>query len=164
MRQRAMIAMGLALDPEIVVMDEPTTALDVVIQRQVIETIARLKDTLGFSVIFITHDLSLLIEFCSRAAIMYAGRIVEQAPAAELFRRPQHPYTQGLMSCFPSIHGPRSRLEGVAGSPPDMVAPPSGCRFHPRCPYMEPRYRESVPELLEVSPGHLVACHRVHES
>jgi peptide/nickel transport system ATP-binding protein len=164
MRQRAVIAMALCLRPQLIIMDEPTTGLDVVVQREIMEQIESLKERLGFSILFITHDLSLLIEFCSRAAIMYAGQIVEQAPAAELFNHPRHPYTQGLMTCFPSIRGTKSRLEGVAGSPPDMVAPPSGCRFHPRCPYVQPGYRDAVPELLEVAPGHLVACHRVHES
>jgi peptide/nickel transport system permease protein len=134
MRQRAMIAMGLALDPEIVVMDEPTTALDVVIQRQVIETIARLKDTLGFSVIFITHDLSLLIELCDTIAIMYAGRIVELATAGQLYRRPLHPYSQGLLGSFPTLTGPRRTLSGVPGYPPDMRRLPAGCSFQPRCP------------------------------
>jgi peptide/nickel transport system ATP-binding protein/peptide/nickel transport system permease protein len=134
MRQRAMIAMGLALDPEIVVMDEPTTALDVVIQRQVIETIGRLKETLGFSVIFITHDLSLLIELCDTIAIMYAGRIVELATADQLYRRPLHPYSQGLLGSFPTLAGPRRKLVGVPGYPPDMRRLPAGCSFQPRCP------------------------------
>ena len=164
MRQRAVIAMALCLNPQLIIMDEPTTGLDVVVQREIMEQIESLKQRLGFSILFITHDLSLLIEFCTHAAIMYAGQIVEQAPASELFNHPQHPYTQGLMACFPSIRAAKSRLEGVPGSPPDMVAPPSGCRFHPRCPYAEPRYQESVPELLPVGPDHLVACHRVHES
>jgi peptide/nickel transport system ATP-binding protein len=164
MRQRAVIAMALCLNPQLIIMDEPTTGLDVVVQREIMEQIETLKERLGFSILFITHDLSLLIEFCSHAAIMYAGQIVEQAPAAELFNHPKHPYTQGLMACFPSIHSAKSRLQGIPGSPPDMVAPPSGCRFHPRCPYAEPRYSETVPELLQVGPDHHVACHRVHES
>jgi oligopeptide/dipeptide ABC transporter ATP-binding protein len=134
MRQRAMIAMGLALDPEIIVMDEPTTALDVVIQRQVIETISRLKERLGFSVIFITHDLSLLIELCDTIAIMYAGRIVELAPASQLYDRPLHPYSQGLLGSFPTLTGPRRKLSGVPGYPPDMRRLAAGCSFQPRCP------------------------------
>jgi peptide/nickel transport system permease protein len=134
MRQRAMIAMGLALDPEIIVMDEPTTALDVVIQRQVIETISALKEKLGFSVIFITHDLSLLIELCDTIAIMYGGRIVELAPADQLYDRPLHPYSQGLLGSFPTITGPKRKLTGVPGYPPDMRRLPAGCSFQPRCP------------------------------
>jgi peptide/nickel transport system ATP-binding protein len=163
MRQRAVIAMALCLSPRLIIMDEPTTGLDVVVQREIMQQIEELKERLGFSILFITHDLSLLIELCSRAAIMYAGQIVEQAPAEQLFRAPRHPYTQGLMSCFPSISGEKRKLAGVPGAPPDMVAPPSGCRFHPRCPFVEPPFRESVPELREVTAGHLVACHRVHE-
>ena len=134
MRQRAMIAMGLALDPEIIVMDEPTTALDVVIQRQVIETISALKERLGFSVIFITHDLSLLIELCDTIAIMYAGKLVELAPAEQLYDRPLHPYSQGLLGSFPTLTGPRRTLTGVPGYPPDMRRLPAGCSFQPRCP------------------------------
>jgi peptide/nickel transport system permease protein len=155
MRQRVMIAMGLALDPEIVVMDEPTTALDVVIQRQVIETIGRLKDTLGFSVIFITHDLSLLIELCDTIAIMYAGRIVELATAGQLYSRPLHPYSQGLLGSFPTLAGPRRKLVGVPGYPPDMRRLPAGCSFQPRCPRAFEDCADTSPVLLsppEVGP------------
>jgi oligopeptide/dipeptide ABC transporter ATP-binding protein len=148
MRQRAMIAMGLALDPEIVVMDEPTTALDVVIQRQVIETISHLKESLGFSVIFITHDLSLLIELCDTIAIMYAGRIVELATADELYHRPLHPYSQGLLGSFPTLAGPRRKLAGVPGYPPDMRRLPAGCSFQPRCPRAFADCAETSPVLL----------------
>jgi oligopeptide/dipeptide ABC transporter ATP-binding protein len=147
MRQRAMIAMGLALDPEIIVMDEPTTALDVVIQRQVIETIGRLKDRLGFSVIFITHDLSLLIELCDTIAIMYAGQIVELAPADRLYRHPQHPYSQGLLGSFPTLTGPRRALTGVPGYPPDLRRRPPGCQFQPRCPKAFDACTETIPLL-----------------
>jgi oligopeptide/dipeptide ABC transporter ATP-binding protein len=148
MRQRAMIAMGLALDPEIVVMDEPTTALDVVIQRQVIETIAGLKDTLGFSVIFITHDLSLLIELCDTIAIMYAGLIVELAAADQLYQRPLHPYSQGLLGSFPTLTGPRRTLSGVPGYPPDMRHLPAGCSFQPRCPRAFAACADESPQLI----------------
>jgi len=150
MRQRAMIAMGLALDPEIVVMDEPTTALDVVIQRQVIETIAGLKDTLGFSVIFITHDLSLLIELCDTIAIMYAGRIVELAAADQLYQRPLHPYSQGLLGSFPTLTGPRRTLSGVPGYPPDMRRLPAGCSFQPRCPRAFAACADQSPPLIRL--------------
>lgn len=163
MRQRAVIAMALCLNPKLIIMDEPTTGLDVVVQREIMQQIESLKESLGFSILFITHDLSLLIEFCTHAAIMYAGQIVEQAPAGQLFNHPKHPYTQGLMECFPSIRAAKTRLEGVPGSPPDLAAPPSGCRFHPRCRYAEPRYAESVPPLLRVGSDHYVACHKVHE-
>jgi oligopeptide/dipeptide ABC transporter ATP-binding protein len=164
MRQRAMIAMGLALDPEIVVMDEPTTALDVVIQRQVIETIARLKDTLGFSVIFITHDLSLLMELCDTIAIMYAGRIVELATSDQLYQRPLHPYSQGLLGSFPTLTGPRRTLSGVPGYPPDMRQLAPGCSFQPRCPHAFAACADTLPQLLrpEIPDPASVACLRYH--
>ena len=164
MRQRAMIAMGLALDPEIVVMDEPTTALDVVIQRQVIETIARLKDTLGFSVIFITHDLSLLIELCDTIAIMYAGRIVEQATSDQLYQRPLHPYSQGLLGSFPTLTGPRRTLSGVPGYPPDMRQLAPGCSFQPRCPHAFTACGDTPPQLIrpEIPDPASVACLLYH--
>ncbi|MCE7080745.1 ABC transporter ATP-binding protein [Streptomyces sp. ST2-7A] len=162
MRQRVMIAMALALDPEIVILDEPTTALDVVMQRQILTRLADLRDRLGFSVVFITHDLSLLVEFSDRIAIMYGGRIVEQAPARDLYREAHHPYSHGLLHSFPALHGPRRELTGIPGSPPDLRAMPSGCAFHPRCPRaFEPCDRET-PRLLPPSraddrsehPGH----------
>ncbi|MDQ2683299.1 MAG: ABC transporter ATP-binding protein [Chloroflexota bacterium] len=159
MRQRAMIAMALALDPPMMIMDEPTTALDVVVQKEIMQQIEDLKARLGFSILFITHDLSLLVEFSDRLAIMYAGQIVELAPAAELFANPLHPYTQGLMSSFPTLSGEKKHLTGIPGSPPDMAHPPSGCRFHPRCPKCQPGFDKIVPTLQEVSPGHWVACH-----
>jgi peptide/nickel transport system ATP-binding protein len=134
MRQRVMIAMALALDPRIVIMDEPTTALDVVVQRQILRRLVELRERLGFSVLFITHDLSLLVEFSDRIAIMYGGRIVEQARAADLYRGSLHPYSQGLLNSFPALRGPRQELSGIPGSPPDLRSMPSGCSFHPRCP------------------------------
>jgi peptide/nickel transport system permease protein len=160
MRQRAMIAMGLALDPEIIVMDEPTTALDVVIQRQVIETISALKERLGFSVIFITHDLSLLIELCDTIAIMYAGKMVELAPAEQMYDRPLHPYSQGLLGSFPTLTGPRRTLTGVPGYPPDMRRLPAGCSFQPRCPRAFDLCTQSPPVLVSPSdvPSDEVAC------
>ena len=135
MRQRVIIAMALALGPELVVMDEPTTALDVVVQRELLQEIQTLQAELGFAVLFITHDLSLLLEVADRIAIMYAGEIVELAEAATLHATPRHPYTVGLMSSFPPLTGPIERLTGIPGSPPDLADPPSGCRFHPRCPH-----------------------------
>lgn len=133
MRQRVVIAIALALNPPLLFMDEPTTALDVVVQKEILQQIAELKERLGFSILFITHDLSLMLEFCDTVGILYAGRLCEVAPAKELFASPQHPYTHGLMQSFPELHGPKQRIEGIPGSPPDMRSPPSGCRFHPRC-------------------------------
>ena len=154
MRQRAMIAVGLALDPEIIVMDEPTTALDVVIQRQIIEKIMELKDRLGFSVVFITHDLSLLIELSDTIAVMYGGKIVEMGPADDFYRRPQHPYSRGLLASFPTLGGPKRELTGIVGSPPDLRRLPSGCAFRPRCPLAFDACATEVPPLYQVTgPG-----------
>ncbi|AXI76845.1 ABC transporter ATP-binding protein [Peterkaempfera bronchialis] len=160
MRQRVMIAMALALDPEIVIMDEPTTALDVVMQRQILQQLVRLREELGFSVVFITHDISLLIEFSDRIAIMYGGRIVEQAPAADLYRDAHHPYSHGLLHSFPGLHGPRRALTGIPGSPPDLKAMPTGCAFHPRCPKVHEPCQRLLPVLTPHSdtPDRSVAC------
>ncbi len=168
MRQRVVIAMALALEPKLVIMDEPTTALDVVVQREILQQVRTLQRELGFAVVFITHDLSLLLEIAGRIAIMYAGEIVEEAPAREIHRAPRHPYTIGLMQSFPPLHGPVVRMNGISGSPPDLAAAPSGCRFHPRCPHCRPddaflygRQTTERPRLRELSPGHRVACHLV---
>jgi peptide/nickel transport system ATP-binding protein len=168
MRQRVIIAMALALKPELIIMDEPTTALDVVVQREILQQVEALKRDFGFAVLFITHDLSLLLEFADRIAIMYAGEIVEAAPALRLGTNPQHPYTQGLLQSFPPLSGPLTRLTGIPGSPPDLRDPPSGCRFHPRCPYcladkpaLYVRQTSERPLLRLVEPGHEVACHLV---
>jgi peptide/nickel transport system ATP-binding protein len=170
MRQRVIIAMALALQPELVILDEPTTALDVVVQREILQQVQEIQRELGFSVLFITHDLSLLLEIAQRIAIMYAGEIVESAPADDLFKRPEHPYTVGLMSSFPPLHGPIVRLTGIPGSPPDLANPPTGCRFHPRCPHCSPDapqlYARQVterPELRPIASEHLVACHLAEE-
>jgi peptide/nickel transport system ATP-binding protein len=159
MRQRAVIAIALALNPPLMIMDEPTTALDVVVQQEIMQQIAQLKERFGFSMLFITHDLSLLVEFSDRIAIMYAGQIVELAPARDIFDAPLHPYTQGLMSSFPALTGARQHMTGIPGSPPDMLHPPTGCRFHPRCPLVRPMHTRIVPALREAKPGHFVACH-----
>jgi peptide/nickel transport system ATP-binding protein len=158
MRQRAVIAMALSLNPELVIMDEPTTALDVVVQRDILQQIQDLQAKFGFSILFITHDLSLLVEFSTRIAIMYAGKIVDLAPARELFLNPKHPYTVGLMNSFPSISGEKRALQGIAGTPPDLVTPPPGCRFAPRCMHVMARCTASYPPLREVAPDHLAAC------
>src|SRR5580658_7994717 len=135
MRQRVMIAMALAIEPEIVIMDEPTTALDVVVQRDILAQIVELKERLGFSILFITHDLSLLLELADRIAVMYAGQLLEVGTAEEIQHEPSHPYTKGLLNSFPSLHGPRRELAGIPGSPPDLNNPPPGCAFLPRCGY-----------------------------
>ncbi|MFL5945618.1 MAG: ABC transporter ATP-binding protein [Gaiellaceae bacterium] len=171
MRQRVIIAIALALKPELIVLDEPTTALDVVVQREILQQVEALKRDFGFAVLFITHDLSLLLEFADRIAIMYAGEIVESAPAGELGTGAQHPYTQGLLASFPPLTGPLDRLAGIPGSPPDLRNPPSGCRFHPRCPHcttdtpeLYVRQTTERPVLQELGPEHFVACHLVGES
>src|ERR1700684_2942418 len=135
MRQRVMIAMALAADPEIIIMDEPTTALDVVVQRDILAQIVELKERLGFSILFITHDLSLLLELADRIAVMYAGQLLEIGTSQEIHREPSHPYTKGLLNSFPSLRGPRRELAGIPGSPPDLANPPPGCPFLPRCSY-----------------------------
>ena len=133
MRQRVMIAMALATDPEVVIMDEPTTALDVVVQREILGQILELKERLGFAILFITHDLSLLLELADRIAVMYAGQLMEVATAAEIHHEPAHPYTKRLLRSFPSLRGPRRDLTGIPGTPPDLLDPPPGCPFLPRC-------------------------------
>ena len=170
MRQRVIIAIALALNPELIVLDEPTTALDVVVQREIMQQVEALKRDFGFAVLFITHDVSLLLEFADRIAIMYAGEVVESAPAQKLGADPQHPYTQGLLQSFPPLSGPLARLTGIPGSPPDLRNPPSGCRFHPRCPHctrdnasLYLRQTTERPVLREIAPGHEVACHLVEE-
>ncbi|MGA2470159.1 MAG: ABC transporter ATP-binding protein [Solirubrobacteraceae bacterium] len=133
MRQRVMIAMALAVDPEVVVMDEPTTALDVVVQREILAQIVELQNELHFGILFITHDLSLLLEIADRIAVMYAGKLVEVGNAEQIHNQPAHPYTQGLLASFPSVHGARKELAGIPGTPPDLSALPPGCPFVPRC-------------------------------
>lgn len=159
MRQRVVIAMALALDPPLLIMDEPTTALDVVVQREILGQLAELQARRQFSILFITHDLSLMIEFSSRIGVMYAGKLVEVAPAGAIATSPQHPYTRGLLRSFPSLRGPRRNLTGIPGSPPDMRKPPSGCPFHPRCPEALGLCRSEVPELRPLRRTHLAACH-----
>jgi peptide/nickel transport system ATP-binding protein len=147
MRQRVMIGMALILQPQVVIMDEPTTALDVVMQRQILGQLIELRERLGFSVIFITHDLSLLVEFSDRIAIMYGGRIVEEAPAHALYKDSLHPYSAGLLGSFPALRGPRRELSGIPGSPPDLKGMPTGCSFHPRCPKVFDPCADNIPVL-----------------
>jgi len=158
MRQRAMIAMALACDPAIVIGDEPTTALDVMVQAQILELLEDLRHKLGLSLILITHDLSVIAETCDKVLVMYAGRVAEEGTVDEVFRRPRHPYTQKLLSAFPNIHADRRALDVIPGSPPDLRHPPPGCRFAPRCAFAMEVCSEVVPP--EVSFGGVrVACH-----
>jgi peptide/nickel transport system ATP-binding protein len=150
MRQRAMIAMAMLFTPELIIMDEPTSALDVVAQRSMMLEIKELQRRLGFAVVFVTHDMSLVSHFSDRLAVMYAGQIVEMGPTRALFDAPKHPYTQGLMQSFPSIRGPKVRLTGIPGTPPDLANPPHGCRFHPRCPQLMAQCRSREPAVYAV--------------
>jgi peptide/nickel transport system ATP-binding protein len=159
MKQRAMIAMALACNPDIVITDEPTTALDVIVQAQVLKLLKKLKEELNLSLIMISHDLSVIAETCNKVAIMYAGKIVEMADVVRLFKNPLHPYSQGLMNSFPSLKGPRKKLISIPGSPPNLLSPPSGCRFHPRCQYALEKCKQEEPLLMEIDKGHYVACH-----
>src|SRR5262245_18325823 len=163
MRQRAVIAVALALSPSLIIMDEPTTALDVVVQREFRDQIRELQRKLGFSILFITHDMSLLVELSDQIGIMYAGDIVEIARSRDIFERPAHPYSRGLMNSFPSLEGEIMRLSGIPGSPPDIARPPSGCRFHPRCPYAMPICQEQIPRFTVVSGDHKASCHLVEQ-
>jgi len=158
MRQRAMIAMALACDPAILIGDEPTTALDVMVQAQILELLESLRRKLGISFILITHDLSVIAETCDRVMIMYAGRVAEEGTVEEVFRRPRHPYTQKLLSSFPNIHADRRTLDVIPGEPPDLRDPPPGCRFAPRCAFAMPVCREVVPPETTFD-GVRVACH-----
>ncbi|MGD0386492.1 MAG: ABC transporter ATP-binding protein [Solirubrobacteraceae bacterium] len=161
MRQRVMIAMALAVDPEVVIMDEPTTALDVVVQREILAQIVELQKRLHFAVLFITHDLSLLLEIADRIAIMYAGRLLEVGTAEQIHNRPAHPYTRGLLASFPSVHGARKALAGIPGSPPDLRSLPPGCPFVPRCRYAAEPCKSIDMRVLPVPgsvAGHFSAC------
>jgi len=159
MRQRAMIAMALACDPAIVIGDEPTTALDVMVQAQILELLERLRRELGLSLILITHDLSVIAETCDRALIMYAGRVAEEGPVDRVFTAPRHPYTTKLLGAFPNIHADRRTLDTIPGQPPDLREPPAGCRFHPRCPMAMDVCREVIPPEVVFPDGVRVACH-----
>jgi peptide/nickel transport system ATP-binding protein len=157
-RQRVMIALALACRPSLVIADEPTTALDVVMQAQILDLIEHLRKELGLALILISHDLGVLAETCDRIAVMYAGRIVETGPVREVFAAPQHPYTKRLLESLPVIGGPRQLAPAIPGGPPDPGELPEGCRFGPRCPYAADRCRED-PALREVRPAQSAACH-----
>ena len=161
MRQRALIAMALACNPSLLIADEPGTALDVIVQAQVLKLMSELKSKLNLSMVLITHDLSIIAELCEKTAIMYAGKIVEQGDVISIFKEPLHPYTQGLSKAFPSLKEARRRMMSIHGSPPDLLEPPSGCRFHPRCAKAMPLCKEKEPETIKAGKGRnqYVACH-----
>jgi len=157
MKQRVVIAMALALNPDLLIADEPTTALDVVVQAQILNLLKELKNKLKMSLILITHDLSVIAEIADKVAIMYAGKIVEWGTSEQIFENPQHPYTRGLISSIPRLRGKKS-LFWIPGQPPDLINPPPGCRFHPRCPYVMDRCRREEPPMIEVKPKHYITC------
>jgi oligopeptide/dipeptide ABC transporter ATP-binding protein len=159
MRQRVLIAMALAGRPAMLIADEPTTALDVTIQAQILRLIAELVATLGLTVMMISHDLGVVAKVCRRIVVMYAGTVVEDAPAHLIFTRALHPYTQGLLKAIPQLHGVQGPLEGIPGSIPNLLRPPAGCRFFDRCPVRLERCREEKPPRVEAEPEHRVACH-----
>jgi peptide/nickel transport system ATP-binding protein len=163
MRQRACIAMALALRPRIVVADEPTTALDVLVKDQILDRIAALQRTFGIALLYVTHDISVVAETCTRVAVMYAGRIVEHGDVAEVFARPGHPYTMGLLNAFPTLDG-AARLVSIPGAPPDLVDVPAGCAFAPRCPFGAAVCLVEAPALRDIGPGQAAACHFVERA
>ena len=160
MRQRVMIAMALACDPKLLIADEPTTALDVTIQAQILDLMRSLREETGTAIMLITHDLGVIAELAHEVVVMYAGKVVEQAPVAALFDAPQHPYTIGLLGAIPKLNGEDRRLATIEGAVPNPLALPAGCHFHPRCPFAIEKCRASEPPLAEVSPGQLAACWR----
>lgn len=159
MRQRVLIAMSIAADPDIIIADEATTALDVTIQAQILNLLNKLKKDLGRTLIFVTHNLGLIAEMCNRVAVLYGGQVAEIAETKEIFRDPIHPYTQGLLKSIPLLHKPKDILDSIDGVVPNLVNPPSGCRFHPRCPLIEDICSKEAPELVEVKTNHFVHCH-----
>jgi len=162
MKQRACIAMALACNPKMLISDEPSTALDVIIAAQILKLMRELKERLNLAMIVISHDLSIVTETCEEAAIVYAGKVAEFGDIYGIFKEPLHPYTQGLLSAFPSIKAQKTRLISIPGSPPDLTRPPPGCRFHPRCKYAMEICRKQVPALIETEQNHFAACHLVN--
>lgn len=159
MLQRAIIAQALSCDPKLIIADEPVTALDVIVQNKILDLLRKLQKKYDLGVLFITHDLSVVAENCHSTAIMYAGNIVEKGTTNNVFKHSLHPYTYKLIGAFPSISGPKKRLEFIPGTPPNLLNPPSGCKFHPRCPFAEDVCKTDEPEYREISPGHYVRCH-----
>jgi len=165
MRQRALIAMSIACNPELLIADEPGTALDVIVQAQVLKLLRDLKAKLNLSMILITHDLSIIAETCEKTAIMYAGKIVEYGNIVSIFKEPLHPYTRGLIGAFPSIRAERKQMSSIPGLPPDLLDPPSGCRFHPRCPFAMEICKKKEPELADMGKGdRYVSCYLVEKT
>ena len=157
MRQRIMIALALVLKPSLLIADEPTTSLDVIVEAQILEILQDLKQAYSMSLLLITHNLGIVAEVCDRVAVLYAGKLVELGSVRDIFHKPLHPYTQGLLSSI--IHLETKQLHSIEGSPPDLIAPPSGCRFHPRCSFAQSICSDKVPPLVEFEPGHFAACH-----
>ena len=157
MRQRIMIALALVLKPSLLIADEPTTSLDVIVEAQILDILQDLKEAYHMSLLLITHNLGIVAEVCDRVAVLYAGKLVELGSVRDIFHKPLHPDTQGLLSSV--IHLETKELHSIEGSPPDLIAPPSGCRFHPRCSYAEPICTDKIPPLVEFEPGHFAACH-----
>jgi peptide/nickel transport system ATP-binding protein len=160
MRQRAMIAMALTCNPSLLIADEPSTALDVIVAAQVLRLLRELKERLNLGMILITHDLSIIAEICEMSAIMYAGKIAEYGDVVTIFKEPLHPYTQGLIGAFPAITAERTRLTSIPGAPPDLLDPPPGCRFHPRCKYAKDVCKKEEPAFSELEKHHYVSCHK----
>ena len=162
MRQRVMIGMALSCNPKLLIADEPTTALDVTVQAQILELMKDLRDKLGMAILLITHDLGVVAEMVDEVAVMYGGRIVERGPVSEIFANPQHPYTVGLLNSIPRLDTQAKYLTPIEGTVCNMMAPPNGCKFHPRCAHAMAVCREQAPRLKELAPGHFAACH-LHE-
>ena len=161
MKQRAMVAIATACNPKFLILDEPTTGLDVIVQRQLLELINNLKQELNLTAILISHDLSVVAETCDKVAVMYAGRIVEQGDTVSMYQNPQHPYSQALIGAFPSLKGEKKKLKSIPGAPPRLILPPKGCRFEPRCDYAMKKCKTIDPEVIENN-GHLAACHLLY--
>jgi peptide/nickel transport system ATP-binding protein len=158
MKQRAVIAMALACDPKVIIADEPTTALDVIVQDQILGELEKIQTELGMSIIYISHDIAVIAEITDLIGVMYAGKLVELGPTGDVFANPRHPYTWLVLSSTPSITGPRRILVPLEGEPPNLLDPPTGCRFHPRCPFATQQCIDHEPPLEDVAPGHAVAC------
>jgi len=163
MKQRAMIAMALACNPSLLIADEPSTALDVIVAAQILKLLKDLKSKLGLSMMLITHDLSIIAEICESTVIMYGGKVMEYGDTVEVFKNPLHPYTVGLISAFPNIRGERTEMVSIPGQPPDLLEPPVGCVFHPRCKYAMEICRKKEPVYFEFKKGHFVSCHLISE-
>jgi len=158
MKQRAVIAMALSCDPKVIIADEPTTALDVIVQEQVLEELRSIQQEFGMSIIYISHDIAVIAEITDHLGVMYAGKLVEHGETADVFAKPRHPYAWLLLSSTPSVTGPKMTLAPLEGEPPDLINPPTGCRFHPRCPFATEKCTAEEPPMEEIAPGHLVAC------